>query len=129
MGKKSINPTDKHVGARIRMQRMLRGLSQTELGKVIGVTFQQVQKYEKGKNRVSSSRLQQMADVLKSGRNFFDGTSAKPVADSRSTETALVEGFISSPDGIVLCKALPSITDAKMRRSIVALVKQLAEVS
>ena len=65
MPKKDANPIDRHVVTRIRMQRMVRGLSQTELGEAVGVTFQQVQKYEKCKNWVSASRLQQIADVLK----------------------------------------------------------------
>ena len=71
MPKKNANPIDRHVGTRIRMQRMVRGLSQTELGKAVGVTFQQVQKYEKGANRVSASRLQQIANVLEVAPDFF----------------------------------------------------------
>ena len=63
MPKKNANPIDRHVGTRIRMQRMVRDLSQTELGNAVGVTFQQMQKYEKGANRVSASRLQQIANV------------------------------------------------------------------
>jgi transcriptional regulator with XRE-family HTH domain len=80
MPNKSANPIDRHVGARIRMQRMVRGLSQTELGKAVGVTFQQVQKYEKGVNRVGASRLQQIANVLKVKPDFFfEEASAKAV--------------------------------------------------
>ena len=108
------------------MQRMVRGLSQTALAEAVGVTFQQVQKYEKGKNRVSASRLQQMANVLKVTPDFFfDGASAKPVGNTGSTEIAIIQEFISSRDGVALCKAFAKI-DPETRRSIVALVKQLA---
>ena len=111
------------------MQRMVRGFSQTELGKAVGVTFQQVQKYEKGVNRVGASRLQQIANVLKVAPDFFfDGASVKAVGNSGSKETAVIERFISSRDGIALSKAFSNIGDAKTRRSIVALVERIAEV-
>ena len=111
------------------MQRMVRGLSQTELGKAVGVTFQQVQKYEKGVNRVSASRLQQIANVLKVRPDFFFAeTSAKAVGNAGSKEIANIEGFISSRDGIALSKAFINIGDPKIRRSIVALVQQIAEL-
>jgi len=127
MAKKNANPTDRHVGARVRIQRMVRGLSQTKLGDAVGVTFQQVQKYESGANRVSASRLQQIADVLKVKPDFFfDGASGKPVSNSGSKDTAVIEGFISSPEGISLSKAFAKITDSKTRRSVVALVEQIA---
>jgi transcriptional regulator with XRE-family HTH domain len=109
------------------MQRMVRGLSQSELGNAVGVTFQQVQKYENGANRVSASRLQQIANVLKVRPDFFfDGASTKAVSDSSSRDTAVIEGFISSRDGISLSKAFANIGDSKTRRSIVALVEQIA---
>jgi transcriptional regulator with XRE-family HTH domain len=129
MATKSANPIDQHVGARIRMQRMVGGLSQTKVGKAVGVTFQQVQKYEKGVNRVGASRLQQIANVLKVAPDFFfDGASVKAVGNSGSKETAVIERFISSRDGIALSKAFSNIGDAKTRRSIVALVERTAEV-
>jgi transcriptional regulator with XRE-family HTH domain len=129
MPNKSANPIDRHVGARIRMQRMVRGLSQTELGKAVGVTFQQVQKYEKGVNRVGASRLQQIANVLKVRPDFFfEEASAKAVGNSGSRETAIIEGFISSRDGIALSKAFTNIRDSKIRLRIVALVEQIAEL-
>ena len=68
---KNATPIDRHVGARIRMQRMVRGVSQTELGTAVGVSFQQVQKYEKAANRVSTSRLQLIANTLKVAADFF----------------------------------------------------------
>ena len=110
------------------MQRMLRGLSQADLGKAVGVSFQQMQKYEKGRNRIGASRLQQIADALNVTPDaFFDGESS-PIATSGSRQIATFEEFISSRDGLALSKAFTNIRDAKMRRSIVSLVKQIAEV-
>ena len=81
MPKKSPNPIDKHVGGRVRMQRMALGMSQEKLGDAIGLTFQQVQKYEKGANRISASRLQQIAHVLGVPVTyFFDGAPGLPRA-------------------------------------------------
>jgi len=125
----TINAVDRHVGARIRMQRMMGGLSQTKLGKAVGITFQQVQKYEKGTNRVSASRLQQIANVLKVTPDFFfDGASAKAVGKSDSKEVAVIDEFVSSRDGIALSQAFTRIRDVKIRRSIVLLVEQIAQV-
>jgi transcriptional regulator with XRE-family HTH domain len=129
MTKKSTHPIDRHVGARIRMQRMVRGMSQTKLGNAVGVTFQQVQKYEKGANRVSASRLQRIANVLKVQPDFFfEGASAKAVGNSGSRDRAIINDFISSRDGIALSKAFTKIRETKTRRSIVALVEQIAEL-
>jgi transcriptional regulator with XRE-family HTH domain len=129
MPKKGANPIDRHVGTRLRMQRMVRGLSQTELGEAVGVTFQQIQKYESGKNRVSASRLQQIADVLKVAPDFFfEATHTKKARDSGSSETILIDEFISSREGIALAKAFSKISNQKMRRTIVSLIEQLAEV-
>ena len=126
---KSADPIDRHVGTRIRMQRLISGLSQTALGKAVGVTFQQVQKYEKGVNRVGASRLQQIANVLKVRPDFFFAeTSAKAVGNAGSKEIANIEGFICSRDGIALSKAFTNVRDTKMRRSIIALVEQIAEL-
>jgi transcriptional regulator with XRE-family HTH domain len=127
MSVKNRNTVDEHVGARIRMQRMVCGLSQTKLGNAVGITFQQIQKYEKGMNRVGASRLQQIANVLKVAPDFFfDETSAKAIDISGSKETSLLDVFISSREGIALSKAFANIRDAKTRRSIVSLVQQIA---
>ena len=129
MPKKGANPIDRYVGTRLRMQRMVRGLSQTELGEAVGVTFQQIQKYESGKNRVSASRLQQIADVLKVAPDFFfEETRTKKAGDSGPSETILIDEFISSREGIALAKAFSKISNQKMRRTIVSLIEQLAEV-
>ena len=125
---KSIDPIDRHVGGRIRMQRLVSGMSQTTLGDKAGITFQQIQKYENGKNCVSAGRIQQFANVFKVPPEFFfDGASAKAVGKSDTRETAVIEAFISSREGIGLSKAFSNIRDAKTRRSIVSLVQQLAQ--
>jgi transcriptional regulator with XRE-family HTH domain len=128
MAKKITNPIDQHVGARIRMRRMVRGFSQTELGKAVGVTFQQVQKYENGANRVSASRLQEIANVLKVRPDFFFANASTKVGNAGLKETAVIEGFISSRDGIALSKAFIKISNRRIRRSIIALVEQIAEL-
>src|SRR5262249_7988315 len=71
MAKKSPNPTDKYVGSRVRMRRLMLGMSQEKLGEKLGLTFQQVQKYEKGTNRIGASRLQHIAQILKVPVSFF----------------------------------------------------------
>src|SRR5215510_8830833 len=71
MAKKAPNPVDKHVGSRVRMRRMMLGMSQEKLGDALGLTFQQVQKYEKGTNRIGASRLQQIAHILQVPVAFF----------------------------------------------------------
>jgi transcriptional regulator with XRE-family HTH domain len=127
MATKSANPVDRHVGARIRVQRMVCGLSQTDLGKAVGVTFQQVQKYENGANRVSASRLQQIAKVLRAKPElFFDGVPTMVGSNAGLKELAAIDKFISSRDGIALSQAFLKISGSKIRRSIVALVEQIA---
>jgi transcriptional regulator with XRE-family HTH domain len=128
--KKSPNPIDKHVGGRVRMQRMVLGMSQEKLGDAIGLTFQQVQKYEKGANRISASRLQQIADVLGVPVTFFfDGAPGLPRASSHEANEApapeLLTDFLSTSDGIALAKAFTRIRRAKVRRGIVRLVEEL----
>ena len=131
MVKKSPNPTDTHVGNRVRERRLALGMSQTKLAEAVGLTFQQIQKYEKGTNRVSGSRLQQFANILKvSVPFFFEGG---PNASSQRKTTAIdpsitnVSEFISSSDGLALIKAFRKIKDAKLRRGIVNLVEQIAD--
>ncbi len=118
------NPTDKHVGSRVRMRRMMLGLSQTELGDALNLTFQQVQKYEKGTNRISASRLQHISHILQVPIPFF----FEGLPDTTSGESpspAYVSDFLATSDGLSLTKAFMSIRDAKLRRCIVALVEHL----
>jgi transcriptional regulator with XRE-family HTH domain len=120
---KKRNPVDQHVGARLRERRVARGISQGELGGLSGITFQQVQKYEKGVNRISASRLQQFAVALKvTPEYFFDGLRT---AGSDPKAMAYVEEFAASPDGLALSRAFQLIDDPQLRRSIVALVQQI----
>ena len=123
MAKKIPNPIDRSVGARIRMQRMMRGLSQTDLGKAVGVTFQQVQKYENGSNRVGASRLQQIANVLTVKPDFF----FEDEGFSGFGDVAGMQDFISSRDGVSLARAFTRISDKKLRSRIVSLVQELTK--
>jgi transcriptional regulator with XRE-family HTH domain len=130
MAKKAPNPTDKHVGARVRMRRMMLGMSQEKLGDALGLTFQQVQKYEKGANRIGASRLQQISAILQVPvAFFFEGAPNAPGQHGNFSEApspAYVSDFLATSDGLALTKAFSSIKDAKLRRRIVDLVEQIA---
>jgi len=126
--KKTPDPVDKHVGARVRMRRMLVGMSQEKLGEALGLTFQQVQKYEKGSNRIGASRLQQISTVLNVPVDFFfEGApfAAQTPGLSDTGSSYMVE-FLSTPEGIQLNRAFNRISDAAVRRKIVDLVVALA---
>ena len=89
MIKKAPNPIDKHVGSRVRMRRMMVGMSQEKLGDALGLTFQQVQKYEKGTNRIGASRLQQISIILQVPVSFFfEGAPAPPGTASPGKTTS-----------------------------------------
>jgi transcriptional regulator with XRE-family HTH domain len=116
------------------MRRMMLGMSQTELGTAVAVTFQQVQKYEKGTNRVSASRMQQFAKILDVPVSFFfDGAPAAKVAGVKTsgsgaaTTLAYVQDFLASRDGQNIIKAFSQIADRELRRRVAALVEQIAE--
>ena len=127
MAKKISNPIDTHVGNRVRMRRLILGMSQEKLGDAIGLTFQQVQKYEKGTNRMGSSRLQQIANVLKVPVTlFFEGTPGQSKLDDKAPSPAYVSNFFATSDGLALTKAFMRIKDAKLRRSIVKTVEVIA---
>lgn len=119
------NPTDAHVGARVRMRRMMLKMSQTQLGDGLQLTFQQVQKYEKGTNRISASRLQQIALVLQVPIPFFFEGLPEHNAE-QSVSPAYVSDFLATFDGLSLTKAFTRIKRPGLRRSIVALVQQIA---
>jgi transcriptional regulator with XRE-family HTH domain len=127
---KSPNPIDRHVGARLRMQRLLRGFSQTKLGEALEVTFQQIQKYEKGANRIGASRLQQLARVLEvTPAYFFEGAPQSDMAVGGVSETpdnGYVVDFLSTTEGLQLNRAFAQIRDPKVRKRIVELVNSLA---
>ncbi|WP_350335822.1 helix-turn-helix domain-containing protein [Coralliovum pocilloporae] len=129
--KKAPNPIDIHVGSRVRLRRMMLGMSQEKLGEHLGITFQQIQKYEKGTNRIGASRLQHIATVLGVPVAFFfedaPGTpseAAEGFSDSQSG--SYVVDFLSSSEGLQLNKAFVKIKDAKTRRKVVELVQAIS---
>lgn len=127
--KKSPNPIDIHVGSRIRLRRMMLSMSQEKLGDALGITFQQIQKYEKGTNRVGASRLQHIATVLKVPVSFFfeDAPGAPDEAGGFGEQShTYVVDFLSSSEGLSLNKAFVRIKDSRVRRRIVDLVQSLA---
>src|SRR6187455_2972368 len=113
MAKKVPNPIDKHVGSRVRMRRMMLGMSQEKLGDALGLTFQQVQKYEKGTNRIGASRLQQIAHFLQVPvAFFFEGAPDFPAGLAGATEApspSYVSDFLATSDGLALTKAFMRI--------------------
>jgi transcriptional regulator with XRE-family HTH domain len=116
---------DQHVGDRVRMRRKMLGMSQENLGNALGLTFQQVQKYEKGTNRIGASRLQHIASIQQVPISFFfEGAPGLPYVLDKSS--AYVSEFLTTSEGLALSEAYMHIQSAKLRRSIVALVKQIA---
>lgn len=130
MTKKTPNPIDKHVGSRVRMRRMMISMSQEKLGERLGITFQQIQKYEKGTNRIGASRLQQIGSVLGVPVSFFFEGAPMPegAASSfgESVSPAYVSDFLATSDGLSLTKAFMKVRDPKVRRRIVDLVEAIA---
>jgi transcriptional regulator with XRE-family HTH domain len=132
IAKKAPNPIDKHVGARVRMRRMMLSMSQEKLGDALGLTFQQVQKYEKGTNRIGASRLQQISNILQVPVSFFfDGAPHVPGTGrfegmGEAPSPAYVSDFLATSDGLALTKSFMRIHDSKLRRRIVDLVEQIA---
>jgi transcriptional regulator with XRE-family HTH domain len=126
----SINPVDLHVGARVRMRRKFLGLSQTDLAEALGLTFQQVQKYERGSNRVSASKLYEISNFLRAPvAYFFEGYAESETPDgfNESDSERFVHDFLMTTEGIELAEAYPRIKSAKHRRKILDLVRSLSE--
>ena len=131
VAKKAPDPIDRHVGSRVRMRRMMLSMSQEKLGDALGLTFQQVQKYEKGANRIGASRLQHIASILQVPVSFFyEGSPAStheaPRGMGEAPSPAYVSDFLATSDGLALTKAFVRIKDSKLRRRIVDLVEQIA---
>jgi transcriptional regulator with XRE-family HTH domain len=128
--KKQPNPIDIHVGSRVRLRRMMLSMSQEKLGEALGITFQQIQKYEKGTNRIGASRLQHIARVLDVPVSFFfedaPGAPGRHGGMSEAPQTQQVVDFLSSSEGIQLNKAFVRIKDPKLRRRIIDLVRGMA---
>ena len=134
IAKKAPNPLDKHVGSRVRMRRMMLSMSQEKLGDALGLTFQQVQKYEKGTNRIGASRLQHISNILQVPvAFFFEGAPNVQLGGARQDQLgeapspAYVSDFLATSDGLALTKAFTRINDSKLRRRIVDLVEQIAD--
>ena len=135
--KKAPNPIDKHVGSRVRMRRVLLGMSQEKLGEALNLTFQQVQKYEKGTNRIGASRLQQIAKTLDVAPGyFFEGAPAFDEDDSQPPGTpgglseagsSYVVDFLSTAEGLLLNRAFVRIRNPKLRKRIIDLVATMAD--
>jgi transcriptional regulator with XRE-family HTH domain len=134
MSTKSPNSIDRHVGSRVRMRRMLIGMSQEKLGQTLGVTFQQVQKYEKGTNRIGASRLQHIANVLGVSVDFLfegaprlEGPAGEDAAGfAEAPPSEYVADFLSTPEGVQLMKHFVRIANPRVRRRVVDLVAALA---
>ncbi|WP_036256851.1 helix-turn-helix domain-containing protein [Methylocapsa acidiphila] len=134
--KKVPNPIDRHVGSRVRMRRVILGMSQEKLGEALGLTFQQVQKYEKGANRIGASRLQQISRTLDvPPAFFFEGApSFETVPNGENghagvaedSHTSYVADFLSTAEGLHLNMAFARIHDPKVRKRIIDLVTALA---
>ena len=134
--KKVPNPIDRHVGARVRMRRLLVGMSQERLGDALDITFQQIQKYEKGANRIGASRLQQMSSILSVPVEFFfegapametDASEGRFAGFAEPPQQALMSSFISTTEGAQLTRAFMRISDQAVRRRIIDLVEALAD--
>lgn len=127
--KKAPDPVDRHVGHRVRVRRLLVGVSQEKLGDALGVTFQQIQKYEKGTNRISASRLRQIADMLSVPVSFF--YEGAPRQDGGRDESASAERTSDAHDvlwtsqDLQLVRAFQRIGDGQVRRRIVSLVEAI----
>lgn len=126
------NAVDAHVGGRVRMRRKLLGVSQDQLADSLGLTFQQVQKYERGANRVSASKLFQIAEIL--GVNvsyFFDGL-PDPLAEGAGGGEAahhavqVMQNFLQTSEGVELAEIFPRIASGRVRRQILDLVRTMA---
>src|SRR4051794_28610027 len=121
MRTKASDAVDQHVGSRIRMRRLMVGMSQSELGEAVGVTFQQVQKYEKGTNRVGAGRLQQVSEILRVAPEFFfDQAPGQRKADNHAQAPNQLFQFLATSDGLALARAFTRLTNAKLRRKVVA---------
>jgi len=131
--KKKPNPVDTHVGSRVRLRRTMLGMSQEKLGEALGITFQQIQKYEKGSNRIGASRLQRISEVLNVAISFFfedlPGGAASAGGLSEPSGPDYVVDFLSTSEGLQLNRAFVKISDPKVRRRIIDLVRSLGDTS
>ena len=129
---RAANPVDVHVGMRLRLRRQVLKMSQERLGNKLGVTFQQIQKYERGSNRVGASRLWKISQVLNVDVGFFfdgleeEGSISEFAADD---QLPIVYDFIKSTDGVTLAKAVSQINNKAVRRQVLELARALSKAS
>jgi len=124
------NPVDRHVGSRVRLRRQILNMSQEKPGEELGVTFQQVQKYERGTNRIGAGRLWKLARVLEVPVAFFFEGAGSPAVEpgfAEGDQTPIINDFLQSSDGVALAQAFSRITDPKVRRRVLELVRSLAD--
>lgn len=127
---KTPNAIDRHVGTRIRIRRTTLGLTQEKLGEALGITFQQVQKYEKGTNRVGAVRLMSIAQVLNVPiLFFFDGAPGVIQTQEEDSSTSSISSVMNSKDCIAVATAFDRIKDKNVRASVMKLVKALSETA
>jgi len=129
---KEPNPIDVHVGGRVRLKRTMMGMSQEKLGDSLGITFQQVQKYEKGANRIGASRLQEISSILSAPISFFfeDAPGSNLAMSSGMAEadrSSYVVDFLSTSEGLQLNRAFVKIKDPQVRKKIIDLVRSLSD--
>ncbi|MBZ8133648.1 helix-turn-helix domain-containing protein [Afifella sp. IM 167] len=126
---KSPDEIDAHIGRQVRMRRKMAGMSQEKLGEQLGVTFQQVQKYEKGANRIAASRLYQIADVLGTPLSYFlpEASEGDGQPGFAEKQTAYVMDFVSTAEGVELNRSFTRITSSRVRRRLIDLVSELAK--
>lgn len=126
---KTPNPVDLYVGGRIRMRRRTLGVSQEKLAEDLGLTFQQVQKYERGANRVSASKLYEIARSLSTPvAFFFEGLNDPTIAKSGDAQPEnAVHDFLMTNEGLELAAIFPKVKRARVRRRLLDLVRVMAE--
>lgn len=125
---RSPNPVDLHVGLRIRLRRKELGISQERLAESIGLTFQQVQKYERASNRVSASKLYEMAQALQTSvAYFYEGFQEPAGEDGPGDGRNLAHEFLMTPEGVELAASFPLIRQGRVRRRILDLVRAMAD--
>jgi len=134
------NPIDVHVGGRVRLRRTLLGMSQERLGEALGLTFQQVQKYERGTNRIGASRLYRVSQVLDVPVSFFfdeiDAQTARPAGTAAPSESAAYEPVpvregetVIRRETLELVRAYYRISDPRIRRRLFDLTKAIANAT
>jgi transcriptional regulator with XRE-family HTH domain len=129
---RSPNPVDLHVGARIRLRRRLHGVSQEKLAEALGLTFQQVQKYERGANRVSASKLYEIAAALSTPVSFFFEGLADPAKQDVESQTSgdehhAVHDFLMTAEGLELAGLFPRLRRGRLRRRFLDLVRAVVD--